>query len=164
MTGRFVTAATWIAAYVAMASLPLLILLRGTLPKGGGFWWDFAMALGFGGLALLGLQPVLTARFRRATAPFGVDIIYYFHRLAAVAGVGFVLGHYLILRIRYGEALGPLSPGTAPWHMTAGRIALWLFALLVITSLICAIASRTPPTAMAAWVNRRRAGPARGAC
>lgn len=128
-------ALVWSAAYLAMVAFPLLILLRGTLPRGGGFWWDFAMALGFGGLAVLGLQSLLTARFRRATAPFGVDIIYYFHRLAAIAGVGLVLGHYLILRIRYGDAIGPLNPVTAPWHMTAGRLALVLFALLVVTSL-----------------------------
>lgn len=131
----FAKAGAWIAAYVAMAAFPLLILLRGSLPKGGGFGWDFAMALGFGGLALLGLQSVLTARFRRATAPFGVDIIYYFHRLAAMAGVGFVAGHYLVLRGWYGDAIGPWSPLAAAWHMTAGRLALGLFVVLISTSL-----------------------------
>lgn len=128
-------AGVWIVAYIVMVAFPLLILLQGALPKGGGFWWDFAMALGFGGLAMLGLQSALTARFRRATAPFGVDIIYYFHRWAAIAGVGLVLGHYAILRTRYGDALGPLDPSTAPWHMTAGRAALSLFALLIVSSL-----------------------------
>jgi predicted ferric reductase len=118
-----------------MVAFPLLILLRGVLPKGGGFWWDFAMALGFGGLAMLGLQSALTARFRRATAPFGVDIIYYFHRWAAIAGVGLVFGHYVILRMKYGPAIGPMNPRAAPWHMTAGRAALLLFALLIFTSL-----------------------------
>jgi predicted ferric reductase len=135
VAAQMAKAGAWIAVYVVMVAFPLLILLRGALPKGGGFWWDFAMALGFGGLALLGLQSVLTARFRRATAPFGVDIIYYFHRWAAIAGVGIVAGHYMVLRIRYGEAIGPWNPLAAPWHMTAGRAALLLLALLVVTSL-----------------------------
>jgi predicted ferric reductase len=93
------------------------------------------MALGFAGLAMMGLQFVLTARFRRATAPFGIDIIYYFHRWAAVAGASLILAHYAILRVRHGEALGPANPLTAPWEMTAGRLALFLFLVLIVSSL-----------------------------
>jgi predicted ferric reductase len=128
-------ATIWIVAYVALVAFPLLVLLGGTTPKGGGYGWDFAMALGFGGLAMIALQSVLTARFRRATAPFGIDIIYYFHRWAAIAALGLVLGHYLILRLRYAEALGPINPLIAPWQMTAGRVALGLFVILVVSSL-----------------------------
>jgi predicted ferric reductase len=125
----------WVAAYVALVVFPLLVLLGGRLPRGGGYAWDFAMALGFGGLAMLALQSVLTARFRRATAPFGIDIIYYFHRWAAVAAVALVLGHYGILRVRFSEAVGSANPMVAPWSMTAGRVALVLFVVLVVSSL-----------------------------
>lgn len=114
---------------------PLLVLLSGQMPVGGGYWWDFAMALGFGGLAMQALQSVLTARFRQATAPFGIDIVYYFHRWAAVAGFGLIVAHYLILRARYPAAIGPLNPVTARWEMTAGRVALLLFTLLILSSL-----------------------------
>lgn len=129
-------ALAWVALYLGLVATPLLVLLAGPTPKGGGFLWDFAMALGFGGLAILGLQFVLTARFRRATAPFGIDIIYYFHRFAAIGGVALVLAHYLILRARYPDALGPVNPAAAPWPMTVGRIALGLFIVLIVTSLL----------------------------
>ena len=132
---RTISAGVWILAYVMAVAVPLLMLLRGTLARGGGFWWDFAMALGFGGLAMLGAQSVLTARFRRTTAPFGVDIIYYFHRLAALAGFALIVAHYVILRVRYGEALGPANPLVASWPMTAGRMAFVLFAALIVSSL-----------------------------
>lgn len=125
----------WILAYLGLIAFPVAILLCGTVPRGGGFAWDFAMALGFGGLAMLGLQSALTARFRRATAPFGIDIIYYFHRWAAVTATAIVLLHYLILRIGYPAALGPVNPLAAAWPMTAGRLALGLFVVLVVTSL-----------------------------
>jgi predicted ferric reductase len=128
-------AVAWIALYLLLAAFPLLLLLLGPMPKGGGRWWDFAMALGFAGLAMLGLQFVLTARFRRATAPFGMDIIYFFHRWAAVGGVTLVLAHYVILKVRHGDALGAVNPLTAPWHMTAGRLALWILVGLVASSL-----------------------------
>ena len=131
----WIAATAWIAAYVFLAAFPILVLLTGKLPAGGGRVWDFAMAIGFGGLAIMGLQSVLTARFRRATAPFGVDIIYYFHRLAAIAGFALLAGHYLLLRLRYADALGPVDPRAASGHMTAGRLALLLFAALMVTSL-----------------------------
>src|SRR5687767_11961736 len=130
---REIRAAGWILAYVLLAAFPLLVLLLGDMPGGGGFWWDFAMALGFGGLAIMGLQSVLTARFRRATAPFGVDILYYFHRWAAVGGFGLIAGHYLVVRLRYGAALEPFNPLAAPWHLTAGRIAFLLFGVLIVS-------------------------------
>jgi predicted ferric reductase len=134
-TGRGIKTAGWILAYLFLASFPLLVLLIGPIPKGGGLWWDFAMALGFAGLAMMGLQFVLTARFRRATAPFGIDIIYYFHRWAAVGGFCLIAAHYAILRVRHPEALGAANPFVAPWHMSAGRIGLVLFLVLILSSL-----------------------------
>lgn len=132
---RIGQAVFWIAVYVLLAAFPLLVLLLGPVPPGGGRWWDFSLALGFAGLAMVGLQFVLTARFRRATAPFGIDIIYYFHRWAAIGGVALIVGHYVILRARYPDALGALNPLEAPWHMTAGRLALLLFLGLIVSSL-----------------------------
>jgi len=125
----------WVLIYVLLVAFPLLILLLGPLPRGGGRWWDFSMALGFAGLAMIGVQFLLTARFQRATAPFGMDIIYYFHRWAAVGGVALVLAHYLILRVGYGDALGPLNPLTSPWPLTAGRLSLLLFLVIIVSSL-----------------------------
>lgn len=132
---RPIRATIWILAYVVLVAFPLVVLSVGDMPRGGGYAWDFAMALGFGGLAMIGLQAALTARFRRATAPFGIDIIYYFHRWAAVGATGLLVGHYLLLRLRYAGALGPVNPLVAPWPMTAGRVALGLFVLLLVSSL-----------------------------
>jgi predicted ferric reductase len=125
----------WVAAYIGLAAFPLAILLFGPMPRGGGFWWDFSMALGFGGLALMGLQFVLTARFRRLFAPFGIDIIYYFHRWIAIGGTALIVAHYLIIRVLHPESLGPADPRYAPWHLSAGRLALVAIVALVVTSL-----------------------------
>lgn len=132
---RQLKAALWVLLYIAAAAFPLLMLLVGPLPKGGGLWWDFAMGLGFAGLAMMGLQFVLTARFRRLAAPFGIDIIYYFHRWAAVGAFALILAHYSILRGRYPASLGTANPFEAPGHMTAGRVALLAFATLIVSSL-----------------------------
>lgn len=124
----------WSAVYLLLVAAPLLMLLIGPAPPGVSPVWDFAMALGFGGMAIMGLQFALTARFRRATAPFGPDIIYYFHRLVAYLGAVLILAHFALLRWRWPEALGALNPLEAPAHMTAGRTALALFAVVIVTS------------------------------
>jgi len=125
----------WIGIYLALVLAPLLVLLVGPVPPGSGFWWDLSMAIGFAGLAMLGVQFLLTARFQRASAPFGLDILYYFHRYMAVFALVLVFSHYLILRVVHPAALGVLSPFEAPWYMTLGRTALLCFAVVVVTSI-----------------------------
>jgi len=125
----------WIAIYLIMVLAPLIVLNIGKVPPGSDFWWDLSMALGFAGMAMMGVQFYLTARFKHASAPFGIDIIYYFHRYVAISAFLFIFLHFLIIRITNVDALGTISPLNAPWYMTAGRISLVLFALLIITSL-----------------------------
>jgi predicted ferric reductase len=129
------SAVLWLAAYLAVVTAPLFLLLVGPVPPPGGFWWDLAMALGFAALAMMGVQFALTARFRRATAPYGIDIIYIFHRYLAICALLIATAHYLVLRVENPAALGPANPVAAPPHMTAGRVALVLLALLVASSL-----------------------------
>jgi predicted ferric reductase len=125
----------WIIVYLVLVTAPLALLLSGPVPPGAGFWWDFSMAIGFAGIAVMGVQFALTARFRYASAPFGIDIIYYFHRYAAIVGMVLVLAHFGILWAAYPASLGRLNPLAAPLHMTAGRVALVLFAIVIVTSL-----------------------------
>lgn len=123
-----------VLVYATLVAFPLLLLLAGPIPPGGGWAWDFSMALGVAGLSVLGLQFVLSARFRRVAAPFGIDLIYFFHRWAALLGVALIAGHYLVIKLAYPDALGPLDPRDAPGHYTAGRVALLLSALVIATS------------------------------
>lgn len=129
-----VAAAQWIGLYLLIVAAPLLVLLVGPMPPGREFWWDFSMALGFAGIAMLGVQFALTARFRRASAPFGVDVIYLLHRYLAIIALFLVLGHFGILWFRYEEDLGVLDPREARWELTAGRAALTMFVIAVVTS------------------------------
>lgn len=129
------SALLWLGLYVAVVTLPLFVLLADSRGAGRGWAWDFSMALGYAGLAMLGLQFALTARFRRATAPFGIDIVYYFHRYLALLALALVLAHWLILRSTNPAALGAADPRAAAGYMTAGRLALALFVLVSVLSL-----------------------------
>lgn len=125
----------WVAVYLGLVLAPLLVLLLGPTPGGAGFWYDFSLALGFAGTAMIGVQFVLTARFKRATAPYGIDIIYYFHRYAAIVGFVLILAHPIVLFIDNPAFLYLLNPLEAPGHMTAGLVSLVAMFVVVVTSL-----------------------------
>lgn len=129
-----VRAALWVMAAFGVLALPFIVLTTGQRAEGSGFLWDFSKGLGFGALAVVGLQFILTARFRSLAHPFGIDIIYLFHRYMALGALALILAHFGILYIWFEEALGDLNPLTARWELTAGRVGLVAFALLVVTS------------------------------
>lgn len=135
MTGRRPAAWFWIAVYLGLIVVPLGVLLLGERPRGGGFWWDFALALGYASLAMMGVQFALTARFKRATAPFGIDIIYVFHRWLATIAFVLILLHAGVLLLRYPDAVGALDPRRAPAYMSLGWLGLLAFGALVASSL-----------------------------
>jgi predicted ferric reductase len=130
------TSALWLGLYVSAVTLPLFALLPGAATAGRGLAWDFGMALGYAGAAMLGVQFALTARFRRATAPFGIDLVYFFHRYLAVFALLIVLVHYAILRLRFPDALGTADPRVAAAHLSAGRVALWVLLAVALMSLL----------------------------
>ncbi|MGY6517406.1 MAG: ferredoxin reductase family protein [Lysobacteraceae bacterium] len=134
-TGHRRSTLLWLGIYLALVVLPLAVLLLGERPRAGGFWWDFAMALGYAALGMMGLQFALTARFKRATAPFGIDVIYYFHRFLAVGAFALLLFHAGIVVFRHPGALGGLDPRSMPAHMLAGWVGLLAFAVLIVSSL-----------------------------
>lgn len=127
-------ATAWIAFYLFLVTSPLLALLLGDAPPGFEFWWDFSKALGFAAISMMGVQFALTARFKRATGPYGIDIVYFVHRYLAMLALLFAFAHFAIIYVLYQDEAGPLNPLEAPWYMTAGRAALTLFAIVVITS------------------------------
>ncbi len=125
----------WTGVYLALVLAPLIALLAGAPPPGG-VWWDVGIALGFAGLAMMGVQFVLTARFKRATAPFGIDIIYYFHRYAALVATVVVLAHPAILLWEDPVLLAALHPREASWPMLAGMASVAALAAVMVTSLL----------------------------
>jgi hypothetical protein len=60
-------AALWIGVYLFVVLAPLFALLLGDHPPARDFWTEFANAIGYAGLSIMGLQFGLTARFRFIT-------------------------------------------------------------------------------------------------
>ena len=97
MSSSFLRGAGWLLIYLLFVLAPLLALLFGDLPRSRDFWIEFSAAIGYAGLALMGLQLGLTARFRFVTAPWGEDVIYHFHRNISLVALGLVVAHPILI-------------------------------------------------------------------
>ena len=109
MTKRILLGIFWISAYLLVTLAPLLILLIGPRPAGREFWRDLSVGLGYSGFAMVGLQFVLTARIKAIKAPFGSDIVYFFHHQISLIMFGLIAVHPIVLFIFQPEYLNLLN-------------------------------------------------------
>ena len=86
----------WLAAHVFIGLAPLALCFTQLMPSRG-FLVNLSVALGFLALSVLGLQFALAARFARATAPFGIDVVLRFHRQISFLAVLAAFGHPVLL-------------------------------------------------------------------
>lgn len=129
-------AVLWLALYLFMIFAPLLIILIGPRPTGREFWREFAVALGFIGLSLMGLQFVPTARLPFLCCVFPMDTLYFVHHATSVASLAFVLAHPLIMILNNPYFAQLINPATSNWRAFSGVIAAALAVLLVGSSVL----------------------------
>ena len=125
----------WVVVYLVIALAPQFVLLIGPVPAGNGFWWDFSISLGFAGAAMLCMMYFLTARFRRASAPFGIDLVYYFHRYISLVAFFIVIAHPIIMLVLDPGLLTLLVPVTENWPYLTGAGSVIVLILLIAVSL-----------------------------
>jgi predicted ferric reductase len=107
-------------------------LLFGSHPPARSFWTELSAAIGYSGLAIMGLQFALTARFRHVTEPWGEDVIYHFHRQISLVAVGLVVAHPIILFITRPELLSLLNSISAPWRARFAALSTYSLIALVV--------------------------------
>jgi len=127
--------AVWVILYLFFILAPVFALLAGILPPTRDFWTEFSVAIGYSGLAMMGLQFGLTARFRHVTEPWGEDVIYHFHRQISLIAVGLVIAHPLILFVVRPELLALLNSIQAPWRARFAALSTYSLIALVVMAL-----------------------------
>jgi predicted ferric reductase len=127
-----VRAVFWVIAYLGVVIAPLVFAAIGASQPDHGFWTNFSVALGFVGLAMMGLEFALVARFKPVAAPFGQDALLQFHRQIGFVGLAFVLVHVAISaqweNLTFSKAI------TAPALVWFGMAAVLALIALVATS------------------------------
>jgi len=127
-----VRAVFWVVAYVGAVLSPLVFAVIGGSQPDHDFWTNFSVALGFTGLAMMGLEFVLVARFRAVAAPFGQDALLQFHRQIGYAGLAFILVHFAISA--HWDEVTPAKALAAPLLVWFGMAALAALAVLIVSS------------------------------
>jgi predicted ferric reductase len=122
----------WLGILIGICVAPLVFALMSTNRAGQGFWTDFSVALGFVGLALMGIEFVLVARVKTIAEPFGTDALIDFHRQIGYAGLAFVLIHVaLSAELRKVKSFTPAETPSRVWF---GAVAAAALVVLVVTS------------------------------
>ena len=119
-----------VVAYIGVVMAPLVFAAIGASDLGHSFWTNFSVALGFVGLAMMGLEFALVARFQPVAAPFGQDALLQFHRQLGYVGLAFVVVH-VALSANWGQIDDVFGAPALVWFGGAAVIAV---AALVITS------------------------------
>lgn len=127
-------AGAWIALAAVLLALPFILMLSGPPPGGDDLTRTLALSLGFGALAMAGLQFALTGRIKPLVNPFGADIVVVFHRFLSWGAVAMMGAHFATFYLFHEADMGVINPFVAPLYMTAGRVALVCFGLLILTS------------------------------
>jgi predicted ferric reductase len=127
-----VRAVLWVTAYLGAVLSPLVLAVIGASHPDHGFWTNFSVALGFVGLAMMGLEFALVARIKPLAAPFGQDALLQFHRQIGYVGLAFILIHFAISakwsELTFTKALA------APLLVWFGMVALFSLVVLIATS------------------------------
>lgn len=125
--------AIWVGIYLvfAIAPLPLGFI---DLDPGRGFWINFSVALGFVGLAMLGLQFVMAARSAVVAHPVGMDVVLGFHKQMAYLATVLVFAHPIILFVVDTSFLGLLDVFTSPLRAKFAVTSVALLVILIVLS------------------------------
>lgn len=133
---RTIEGVFWIALYLALVLSPLAAMMLPPVPSGQSFLAELSTALAFVGLAQIGLQFILIARYRHLTAPYGIDIILKYHREMGMIALGLVLAHPLLLIADRPALTGFLDPLGGTTGTRLGNWALYALILLVLVTLL----------------------------
>jgi predicted ferric reductase len=122
-----------LALIVGAVLIPLWIALKPSQTTPSEFWRDLASALGFGATSLFGVLFLLTARFKGLSLPFGIDLVYYFHRYIAMVALSVAGGHVVIASAK---ALMDASfrADVGLWSLATGIASMATFVFLAVHS------------------------------
>ena len=117
----------FVVLYVLLACTPaVLAALLGE--PGGAFLYQAGRGAALTGVTILVLQAVLAARWKWLSRPFGLDIVFRFHRrMALFAGV-LLIAHPLLL-VAGGAGISLATSLDVPWYIWGGRAILLLLVV-----------------------------------
>ncbi len=125
----------WVGGYALLVLTPLMLAMIGASPAPRSFLVEFGVGLGFVAIALIGLQFVITGRFRSIAPVFGGDVVLQFHRQIGIVATVLIVAHPLLLVIGDPDYLEFLDPRVNLLRALALAAVVPAAVLLMVTSL-----------------------------
>lgn len=119
-------------ALIVLAPLIIVGLLRPITDHG--FVYTIGKNFALVGFTILAMQFVLSARLKWIERPFGLDVIFHFHKVMAMVAVAFILSHPVLVVVGGGGWSLIFGPETS-WHIWLGRIALMILLVHVLLAM-----------------------------
>lgn len=126
----------WIGLYLLVVLAPVFMMMAPPHPSGRSFWLELSVALGFVGLTQIAVQFALIARFRRVTAPYGIDVILRYHRQIALVAVAFILAHPVLVVVDFPARAELLNPLGGNWASRLAWVSVLALLAIIATSLL----------------------------
>lgn len=123
-----------IALYVVAVAAPVVLMLVIPDAPRRGFWTELSVALGFVGLALMGLQLIVAGRLRALADAYASDELYKHHRQVSIVATVLAFAHPIILFIVEPATLQLLNFPSAPLRAQAATVGMVLLVVVVVTS------------------------------
>jgi len=125
----------WLAFYILMVFLPMVLLMIFPRPEGREFLREVSVSLGFLAMALLGLQTIPTSRLKFFTKAFPMETLYDIHHKLSIFTFIIAMVHPVLLFINNPETLRLLNFFQAPTRAQAALLSVLAMFVLVITSI-----------------------------
>jgi len=123
-----------ISLYLLITVFALILLTLVRPHTGDGFIHQLGKNCGLVGFIMIALQVVLGARIKWIERPFGLDMIFRYHKAAGVIGLCLIMLHVALITWGTGH-LFLVDSLHVKWPIWLGRIALLALLAMVVTSL-----------------------------
>lgn len=120
--------------YVLVVTAPLVLVVLFRRETDHGFVFELGKSLALVAYAVLAMQFVVAARLKWIEEPFGLDMLFRFHRAMAIFAALLLLLHPVLLAV---GGAGPrlLTSFDAPWYILLGKLALTFLVLMALVAM-----------------------------
>lgn len=120
-----------ILLYVAIVFSPLMLVALVRPLTDHSFVYTVGKNLALVGFTILALQFVLSARLKWIERPFGLNVLFHFHKAMAVLATLLLISHPVLIAIG-GDKWSVIFGPQVMWHIWLGRIALLILLVHVL--------------------------------
>jgi predicted ferric reductase len=119
--------------YLLVVLTPLVLATIFRRETGEPFLSELGKALALVAYAILAMQFVVSARLKWIERPFGLDMVFRFHKAMAVVAAWFLIAHPVLLATGSGSPRLLVSLDL-PWYILLGKLTLLILVLMALVA------------------------------